>query len=71
MAFQTNIHVVLVKNQPTLIVFRPIIQSHLVPLLFPVVLFEHEDVVIARMSAVVVYAVVSICVSGVSPVVAL
>ena len=50
----------LIKNQPTLVVFPLIIQSHIVSLLFPAVsfvLFEHKDAAIARMSVVVVYAV--------------
>ena len=61
-----DIYVVLIQNQPTLVVFPLIILSYPVPLLFPVVsfvLFEHEDDVFAVMSVVVVYAVVSICVS--------
>ena len=58
-----DIYVVLIKKYPTLVVFPLIIQSHLVPVLFPAVpfvLFEHEDVVIARMSAVVVYVFLSL-----------
>ena len=51
-----DIYVVLIQNEPTLVVFPLIILSHLIPLLFPVVsivLFEHEDVVFAPMSVVI------------------